>query len=76
MYDILKVPNDGNPSDVRALDEVGLHRLENLCEVWAKIAEQSSRAANHYPGRQSSRTPLITFSAPPATHHSTRGPER
>ena len=39
MHDILKVLNDGNPSDVRALDEVGLHRLEDLCEVWAKIAE-------------------------------------
>jgi hypothetical protein len=33
------VLNDGNPSDVRALDVVGLHRLEDLCEVWAKIAE-------------------------------------
>jgi hypothetical protein len=39
MHDILKVLNDGNPSDVRALDQVGLHRLEVLCEAWAKIAE-------------------------------------
>ena len=39
MRDILKVLNDGNPSDVRALDEVGLHRLEDLCELWAKVAE-------------------------------------
>ena len=39
MHDILKELNDRNPSDVRALDEVGLHRLEVLCEAWAKIAE-------------------------------------
>jgi hypothetical protein len=39
MHDILKQLNDRNPSDVRALDERGLRRLEVLCEAWAKIAE-------------------------------------
>ena len=39
MHDVLKQLNDRNPSDVRALDERGLRRLEVLCETWAKIAE-------------------------------------
>ena len=39
MHDILKELNDRNPCDVRALDEVGLQRVEALCEAWAKIAE-------------------------------------
>jgi hypothetical protein len=39
MQDILKQLNDRNPSDVQALDERGLRRLEVLCEAWAKIAE-------------------------------------
>ena len=39
MHDILKQLNDRNPSDVRALDERGLRRLEVLCEAWAIIAE-------------------------------------
>jgi hypothetical protein len=39
MHDVLKQLNDRNPSDVRALDERSLRRLEVLCEAWAKIAE-------------------------------------
>jgi hypothetical protein len=44
MHDILKQLNDRNPSDVRALDERGLRRLEVLCEAWAQNRRGGTRA--------------------------------
>ena len=53
MHDILKQLNDRNPSDLRALDERGLRRLEVLCEAWAKIAEAELARRKSLPIRPS-----------------------
>ena len=57
MHDILKELNDRNPSDVRALDERGLRRLEVLCEAWAKIAEAELARRKSLPMRSSQLSP-------------------
>ena len=56
MRDILKELNDRNPSDVRALDEIALHRFEVLCEAWAKIAEAELARRKSLPGHAIERT--------------------
>jgi hypothetical protein len=55
MHDILKQLNDRNPSDVRALDERGLRRLEVLCEAWAKIAEAELARRKSLPSQASAQ---------------------
>jgi hypothetical protein len=49
VRDILKELNDRNPSEVRALDDLGLRRFEALCESWAKIAEAELARRNMLP---------------------------
>jgi hypothetical protein len=39
MHDIVKALNDRNPCDIRVIDDHSLQRFEDLCEMWAKIAE-------------------------------------
>jgi hypothetical protein len=56
MHDILKQLNDRNPSDLRALDERGLHRFEVLCEAWAKIAEKELARRKSLPRSPSERS--------------------
>ena len=53
MHDMPKQLNDRNPSDVRALDERGLRRLEVLCEAWAKLAEAELARRKSLPARPS-----------------------
>jgi hypothetical protein len=50
MRDILKELNDRNPSEIQALDELGLRRFEVLCESWARIAEAELARRKSLPG--------------------------